>query len=290
MKKTHLKIAILFYGLMMMANFGIAFAQTQILPLQINPNLNSLTLKPLTTLPLQAVTPEAPPARTGATTGTTMETTATSGTTTAGTTTRNGATSQTERVTAPPETPVLPTIDLGTQQTSETTQQCTQQSSATCIDPNQAANYFIPKFSGNQIKIMLIVIAGSLLGALLWIYITYFMNTSLRRRDEMRNARQSKMERSNSLSNEIVASYETFTGSLATINSKIESQKPITDSDFTAFKQSISELELFGSTATRATARQFIEMLSQPTPPSSADYQDAQNRLIQSIRKDIGLD
>lgn len=272
MKKS-LGFNLAFLGVWIFSGFSLALAQ-------VPPTQQTTSSTPITNEPIPKKTP------TLAITQQTMPT-STSGSAT-NTTTATG----TKTGTSPRLTPDLTTIDLGTinvnpsvgstEQTGidQNNPQCKPNpEQSQCLTTENVNSIMTPKISGNQIKMMLIMTLGALIGFAFSLFAMRFSGQNTLSRDQRSATRKLKQALQNKKQVELMKTYNHIADAIANIGDPDGHKKYLAAS---------SELELFGSKGTRDANKNFMAMISQPTKQPD-EIMATRRALIKSFKTDLGL-
>jgi hypothetical protein len=215
--------------------------------------------------------------------GTTGTTTGTNGTGTAGSTTGTTGTNLSGQVD-------LPILDLSlTQETQDSQCQPLETDDSICISPARAREAILPPVLGGQLVSSLLVFLGAALGGILWILISFIMGRAQQKRDILRMERQGRFNAESQRIDNLHQNYNNLCSALASIFI-MKGGKLVSDQNsITGYKKASTDLDLFGSDETVAANKNLLESFTKSKNPSLEDFTAAKERLMASLKKDLGL-
>lgn len=282
MKKAPALIWLSTFCLGMVAWSGLALAQST----SPTPPPPTATPPPITREPLPPTPPPPPPLATVTSTQQTQQAGGSTGSGTTGTTgTGTTGTNLSGQVS-------LPILDIGlTQETQETQQQCeTQQvDSSMCISPTAAREAVLPPVMGEQLQYSLLVFSGAVLGGILWIITYVLMGRAQQKRDRLQFERQARYDAESHRVDNLHKNYDDLCNALGNIF-VVKSGKYSADKNaITSYKKASTDIDLFGSDETVAANKNLLETLTGSKNPDIGDFNAAKDRLMASLKKDLGL-
>jgi len=157
-------------------------------------------------------------------------------------------------------------------------------------NPKDVISAVVPKIANSQLNIFLVILAGLVAGTLVWIITSMIINSSQANRETRRMKRQTSYSINEQKTEQLKQSFNKINDTVSIINNLItDGKNTSTKTGLAEYQKATVELQLFGSEETLTAHQEFVNLLSQPKSPSQNDYNASKDKLLQSLKSDLGL-